>query len=61
MYFTVNAVKPCKVSCNSYVQDSDIHMAVSWDLCPLNDSFIGYVDKYVVQLNCTDVSWVLCT
>ena len=54
--FTENAIRPCEVSCKSYTQDDDIHMNVSWKLCPY-EQFVGYVDNYFVILNCSDVSW----
>ena len=44
------------MSCKSFTQDSDIHMDVSWKLCPYED-FTGYVDDYIVTLDCSDVSW----
>ena len=57
LFFTDNAVKPCEMSCSSFTQDSDIYMDVSWDLCPYED-FNGYVDNYIVTLDCSNVSLI---
>ena len=45
------------MSCSSFTQDSDINVHVSWNLCPYED-FTGYVDNYIVMLDCSDVSWI---